>query len=50
MIKILGLEGIKEAFKREIKAILMEINLSGCVDHLKSIFISKEPRIFGKVA
>jgi hypothetical protein len=48
IIKILGLEGVKEAFKREIKDILKEINLSGCVEHLSRIFLSKEVRIFGK--
>jgi len=46
----LGLERVKEAFKREIKAILNEINLSGCVEHLSRIFFPKELRIFGKVA
>jgi len=50
MIKILGLEGVKEALKREIKTILMEIILNGCVEHLSRIFLSKEERIFGKVA
>jgi len=50
MIKILGLEGVKEALKREIKDILKAINLSGCMEHLSRIFLSKEIRIFGKVA
>jgi hypothetical protein len=50
IIKILGLEGVKEALKREIKDILKEINLSGCVEHLSRIFLSKEVRIFGKTA
>jgi transposase len=50
IIKILGLEGVKEALKREIKDILKEINLSCCVEHLSNIILFKEVKFFGKVA
>jgi len=47
MIKILGLEGVKEALKREIKTILMEINLCGCVSHLVEIFYPNRIEFLG---
>jgi hypothetical protein len=50
IIKILGLEGIKEALKREINDILRDLKLEGRVVHLSSYIFFKKVKIFSLAA
>jgi hypothetical protein len=50
IIKILGLEGIKEALKGEINDILRDLKLEGRVVHLSSYNFFKKVKIFSLAA